>query len=57
MLRYFSIFLMIYSLYIVAGIFIYSSAYKEASARLSAADENQKDQVVGFYMKLYSSVV
>ena len=57
MLRYFSMFLMIYSLYIIAGIFIYSSAYKEASARLSAADENQNDQVVGFYMKLYSSVV
>lgn len=57
MLRHFGIFFMIFSLYIIAGTFIYSSAYKEASARLNAADENQKDQVVGFYMKLYSSVI
>ncbi|GGI90492.1 hypothetical protein GCM10007966_19040 [Legionella impletisoli] len=57
MFRFFNMFLIIYSLYIIAGIFIYSSAYKEASERINAADENHKDQVVGFYMKLYGSVI
>lgn len=57
MLRYFNMFLMIYSLYIIAGIFIYSSAYKEASEKMNSVDENHKDQVVAFYMKLYSSVI
>lgn len=57
MFRFFNMFLIIYSLYIIAGIYIYSSAYKEASERMNSVDENHKNEVVGFYMKLYSSVI
>lgn len=57
MLRFFNVFLMLFVLYIAAGFFIYSSAYKEALGRLDAADENHKDEVVSFYMKLYNPII